>query len=173
MRKLVLTAALVFGLTNVLQPVLMTSTVEAASVKTFKDIEGHWARSGVEALVATGAIHGYEDGTFRPQATITRAEFSKILSVLMKASSNDLAFPAMKGHWAASSVNGLKAKGVIVPSEYPNGYNPNRNITRLEMSKMISRGLASENSSWKTILNELENLDFINIPFNDKNVMTV
>lgn len=38
----------------------------------------------------------------------------------------------MKGHWAASHVNGLKDAGVIIPSEYPKGFNPNNVITRLE-----------------------------------------
>ncbi|WP_214484713.1 S-layer homology domain-containing protein, partial [Bacillus sp. SM2101] len=65
-------------------------------------------------------------------------------------------------------INGLVEEGVIVPSEYPDGYNPNLEITRLEMSKMIARGLAKESSQWKEVLTGLEQLDFINLPFTDQ-----
>ncbi|WP_214484976.1 S-layer homology domain-containing protein, partial [Bacillus sp. SM2101] len=65
-------------------------------------------------------------------------------------------------------INGLVEEGVIVPSEYPDGYNPNLEITRLEMSKMIARGLAKESLQWKEVLTGLEQLDFINLPFTDQ-----
>ncbi|MBT2641712.1 S-layer homology domain-containing protein [Bacillus sp. ISL-41] len=145
------------------------STVAAANtVVSFSDLKGHWAQHEIESLVSTGAIGGYADGTFRPQETVTRAQFSKILAGVMEVQSNNLAFSNMKGHWAAPFVNGLEDKGVIIPTDYPSGYNPNEVITRLEMSKMIARGLASENESWNSALTGLKNLDYIKVSFTDK-----
>jgi len=48
---------------------------QGTDVKTqLKDIEGHWAQKYIETLVAKGYIKGYPDETFRPQASIKRAE---------------------------------------------------------------------------------------------------
>lgn len=51
--------------------------------KTFNDIEGHWAQRYIELAATNGWINGYEDGSFRPNADITRAEtFAMINRVL-------------------------------------------------------------------------------------------
>ena len=46
---------------------------------TFTDIDGHWARANIEAMTEAGYLNGYPDGTFRPDAPVTRAEFAKII----------------------------------------------------------------------------------------------
>jgi hypothetical protein len=46
---------------------------------TFSDIQGHWAQEEIQAAIDQGWVDGYPDGTFRPNATITRAEFVKML----------------------------------------------------------------------------------------------
>jgi hypothetical protein len=51
-------------------------------VATFTDIPaGHWAFGYVEAAFRQGIINGYEDGTFRPQNGITRAQVAKVLTL--------------------------------------------------------------------------------------------
>src|SRR5665647_3691703 len=55
----------------------LTSIVTAATVS---DISGHWAQVSIQLLVDKGIINGYEDGTFRPNNPITRAEFCKIIT---------------------------------------------------------------------------------------------
>ena len=51
--------------------------------KTFSDINGHWAQKNIELAAGNGWINGYEDGTFRPNNNITRAEtFAMINRVL-------------------------------------------------------------------------------------------
>lgn len=53
------------------------------NTKTFSDITGHWAQKNIELAVGNGWINGYEDGTFRPNNNITRAEtFAMINRVL-------------------------------------------------------------------------------------------
>lgn len=172
MKKTLVLTAFLLGATTLAQPIVMP-TAEAASVKTFKDIQGHWAQPEIERVVSVGAIDGFADGTFRPQETVTRAQFSKILAGVMGVQSNDLAFSNMKGHWAAPYVNGLEDKGVIIRTDYPSGYNPNEVITRLEMSKMIARGLASESATWNSALSGLKNLDYIKVTYTDKNKLVV
>ena len=45
----------------------------------FSDLEGHWAKDTVEQLADEGVISGFEDGTFRPDQSVTRAEFTKMI----------------------------------------------------------------------------------------------
>lgn len=51
----------------------------------FSDVEGHWAEKYIQILSAHGAIGGYPDHTFRPDQTITRAEFAKIVSFIINS----------------------------------------------------------------------------------------
>lgn len=54
---------------------MMTSNIAAAS---FSDINGHWAEEVIIWAADNGFISGYEDGTFKPQGYITRAEYYAI-----------------------------------------------------------------------------------------------
>jgi hypothetical protein len=51
----------------------------ALGATKFCDIEGHWAQAAVEGLAEVGLLQGYGDGTFRPQAQITRGQFISLL----------------------------------------------------------------------------------------------
>lgn len=72
----------------------------SASALTFTDIEAsHWAYENVQTLVADGTVSGYEDGSFRPNGTVTRAEFVKMLgksAVTRPRDYNDVS----SVHWA-------------------------------------------------------------------------
>ncbi|WP_264842746.1 S-layer homology domain-containing protein [Caldinitratiruptor microaerophilus] len=48
----------------------------------FRDVQGHWAEASIREAVAAGYVHGYPDGTFRPDAPVTRAE---LLALTVKA----------------------------------------------------------------------------------------
>ena len=53
----------------------------ADETSTFSDVnQDNRYYSAIDALVNSGVINGYEDGTFKPDNTITRAEFATILS---------------------------------------------------------------------------------------------
>ena len=54
-----------------------TVFMPSAQAASFSDLQNHWSFQDVEQLIDHGAVGGYPDGTFRPDATITRAEFSK------------------------------------------------------------------------------------------------
>lgn len=65
---------------------LMAFNAPAFANIKLSDIPTHWAKADVERSVQLGFINGYEDGTFRPDNTITRAEFTSALVGAMKYS---------------------------------------------------------------------------------------
>ncbi|UKS25922.1 S-layer homology domain-containing protein [Paenibacillus sp. HWE-109] len=106
----------------------------------FRDTASHWADSTVSIFVKLGVVNGYADGSFRPNASITRAEFAtilaKVFNLTTSGSGNKLSDAS--GHWAESSINALTANGII--SGYEDGtFKPNREITRAEIISMISK----------------------------------
>ncbi len=70
----------------------------------------HWAFTYIADLADRGVINGYEDGSFKPERTVTRAEWSKIMVDAAGVQSNDNAvyFTDMKNHWANKYVNSAK-----------------------------------------------------------------
>jgi len=106
----------------------------------FKDMGNHWSDVTVGKLIDIGVIDGYEDGTFKPNDKVTRAEFSKMVftsAKLEKIEGNS--FTDTSNHWAKDYINTLVEIGGIDKTEYGDNYNPNKNITRLEMAKMVVR----------------------------------
>ena len=105
----------------------------------FTDIgEKRWSNIAISTLYNSGIINGYEDGTFRPEQPITRAEFATIASRFdkLEESNKDL-FTDVKGHWARTYINSSAIKGWI--KGYPDKtFNPNKNITRAEAMTLIN-----------------------------------
>ena len=96
------------------------------------DINGHWAQKTIEELVATGAISGYPDGTFKPDQTITRAEFATILVKAWELDSDSgKVFADTSKHWAKDSIAIAAAHG-IVQGYSDSTFGPNDNITRTD-----------------------------------------
>lgn len=118
-----------------------SSANRAAYATEFSDITGHWASSDIMALTSKGLIGGYPDGTFRPDAIITRAEFSALLVRALKLPErSDSAFPDTVGHWAAGSL--ATARMYRVANGYPDGRaHPDEPLTRAEMAVMLSNAL--------------------------------
>jgi len=126
----------------------------------FSDMGNHWANVTVGKLVELGILDGYGDGTFRPNNTITRGEFSKVVRTSLKL---DLvkgnSFDDTNNHWAKNEIHTLVQNGIIIKSEYGDNYEPNKNITRIEMAKMIVRAVglderAKELAGQKTKFND-------------------
>ena len=62
---------------------MLVSLLLPASALAASDVEGHWAEAVIESWVDAGKAGGYADGTFRPNAPVTRAEFSVLLARAM------------------------------------------------------------------------------------------
>lgn len=99
----------------------------------------HRAINEIIKATSIGLINGYEDGTFRPEATITKAEFIKLAIVLATNRNFDFdAIPTTIDHWAASYVAVAEMQKVVDVGQY-NVYNLNEPITRLEMICILSK----------------------------------
>lgn len=108
--------------------------------KTFSDTASHWGASTITKAVKLRIIDGYEDGTFRPNAAVTRAEFAALIvrAFGLTASSGTTAFQDTSSNWAAGYIDTLAAKGVV--TGYPDGsFKPNASISRAEMATILSR----------------------------------
>ena len=98
-----------------------------------------WYNSAVSTLSNAGILDGYEDGTFRPDGNITRAEFATITARFLEASyDGGNCFPDIDGHWAAEYINEAANAGIV--DGYEDGtFRPQQNITRAEAVTMVNR----------------------------------
>lgn len=111
---------------------------------SFTDIEGHWAKSAILSAVGMKLVSGYPDGTFKPNAAITRAEFTIMLANALKlegaGSATAFTDEAKIGGWAKQAIANAVEAGIV--SGYADGsIRPNARITRAEMASMIARAL--------------------------------
>lgn len=110
----------------------------------FTDVaSGAWYNNAVSTLTRAGILDGYEDGSFRPNASITRAEFTKIAVSFFKhaggASSNPFN-DVPDSAWYAEFVKAAAELGLI--DGYEDGtFRPNAPITRAEACTIVSRTL--------------------------------
>ena len=177
------------GLCGLLAAVLMVPAGLAAPVsgeKGLSDLEGHWAQKEVEAAVASGWVDGYPDGSFKPEKSITRAEFTKMLldAIHLTPDSETVAWMKenaltediwgnpteytpklydMSGHWLTSQgwLDAALYSGMVVPDDY-NGKNfrPEKAIARYEIALMTDRALGLVYPASQPVEGEL--------PFTDK-----
>lgn len=123
-------------LTLLLPPAILPVIAQPAP----SDISGHWAESTILKLVEKNFISGYPDGTFKPNNTITRAEFVKILTLVMgitPATGGESAFSDVStSDWFFGFVAAAVEKGII--GGYPDGtFRPNDPITREQAAKIV------------------------------------
>ena len=125
---------------------LRKPTAEEAQQKEYflTDYRGYWAQSVIDKAVTEGWVNGYSDDTFRPKNSITRGEFVTVLgraagvdtSLYEGTAFEDVAessFCAAYVQWAAENE---------IVSGYEDGnFYPNRNITREQIAKIMTRFL--------------------------------
>ena len=101
--------------------------------------EDDWYNNAVSTLTNAGIIDGYEDGTFKPNGNITRAEFATIAVRFFEATyEGENLFPDIAGHWAQDYINEAANAGIV--DGYPDGtFGPQKLITRAEAMTMVNR----------------------------------
>ncbi|MFC5650341.1 asparaginase domain-containing protein [Paenibacillus solisilvae] len=109
-----------------------------------KDIAGHWAMSSIEKAVASGIIRGYTDGTFKPNQSLTRVEFTVMLMNALKLQGDgaSLTFKDSNqiGKWAVNGISQAVKAGIV--SGYTDGtFKPNTPISRSEMAVIIAKAM--------------------------------
>ncbi len=119
---------------------------------SYSDIkDGAWCCRAVATLTNAGVINGYTDGTFRPNAPITRAELATIIARFAKLDVNTKTFSDITGHWAQKNIELAVGNGWI--NGYEDGtFRPNNNITRAETFAMINRVLDRQTESVSDLL---------------------
>lgn len=109
---------------------------------TFKDVSSsHWAYIEITSLSNQGVIAGYDDRTFRPSATVTRAQAAKFLAMSLNLKPSATFTPKFKdvtpSHWAYDYISPLAERGIFANTD---AFHPNAPITRAQMAKIISKG---------------------------------
>lgn len=122
--------------------------VNVLGVTKFSDIRGHWAEKYINEAVSQGIIKGYQDGTFKPDNAVTRAEFISMVNRALKCtgttsiSFNDVPY----SEWYYSDISKAVAATYVAGYE-DNTFKPDSPISRQEVSVMISRFVPTYNYS--------------------------
>lgn len=130
-------------LSLVLAIMMVVSMTTVAFATTFEDVTNADQAQAVEALVALGIVNGYEDGTYKPEKVVTRAEMAKMLIVALgyESIANDTpAFTDAQNHWAKGFIALASDLGVV--NGRGNGiFDPDATVTYQEASVMMLRAL--------------------------------
>lgn len=111
------------------------------SYTELSDIQSHWAKAAIERLIQMGAIHGYGDATFKPDHTITRAEFLKLALASATAGAGTariVTAESLSNHWAEGIFKTAREKGILESGEIPET-SWDAPITRYEMIRILTR----------------------------------
>ena len=124
---------------------MLTDESRTANWKTtnsYKDVPATlWCNNAISTLSNAGIIKGYDDGTFRPNAPITRAEFATMAVRFFesKYNGNDK-FSDIATSWARQYINAASEAGII--KGYTDGtFRPAKLITRAEAVTIMNRAL--------------------------------
>ncbi|WP_458124497.1 InlB B-repeat-containing protein [Paenibacillus sp. Z3-2] len=107
----------------------------------FSDVDRHWAEDFIQEAVREGIVSGFSDGSFKPNASVTRAEFTVMLMNTLKTEYTEAAITftdhAKIGTWAESAVARAVQAGFI-QGDTKGAFRPNDAITRAEMAVLVA-----------------------------------
>lgn len=143
-------------LSLVLVIAMVLSSMSFAFAAKFEDIADTDYAKAIEALSALGVVTGYEDGTYRPEKVVTRAEMAKLIveilgygNLVAGSKSN---FTDTQGHWADAWIALAAGKGLVVGTG-DGKFTPDRTVSYDEAITMVVRALGYTDAS-----NELKNM---------------
>ncbi|MBU5668602.1 S-layer homology domain-containing protein [Peptoniphilus sp. MSJ-1] len=113
---------------------ILTNSVFARS---FRDLRGHWSESSVDFITERNIMAGYEDGSFRPNENMTRAQFYSVVNNLAGLDKTyTVTFSDVStSDWFYNDVAKAIKAGYITPTT--GRLNPNREITREEVAEIL------------------------------------
>lgn len=103
----------------------------ATCFASFSDVQEHWCEKMIGEFEESGFVQGYDDGTFRPDNDITKAEFCKVVNSYMGYD--------VSGDWQSANVDMAKEKGYLVVD------NADDKITREEAFVALSKVMKLDN----------------------------
>lgn len=133
------------GMVSFLGLGLTVQSFEPALAQTqFTDVENHWAQACILELKNRRILNGYPDGSFRPNAPVTRAEFASLLMAAF-ADRESVREPIQfidipTDFWAANAIRDAYAKAFL--SGYAGRmFNPSQNIPKVQVVVALTAGL--------------------------------
>jgi len=114
----------------------------------YPDAREHWAAGSILALTLRRVLDGYPDGQFRPDGSVTRAEWVKML---VEARGLEPEPPDAQqfadlppDHWASGYVNVAIRARILVPSDYGHCLGPSAGVSRREAAMLLVRAFGME-----------------------------
>ncbi|MBE1444883.1 S-layer homology domain-containing protein [Paenibacillus sp. OAS669] len=122
----------------------LTENVNVNDALAYNDVqESHWAANYIKIATKHGYFSGFEDGSFRPEAQVSRGELASVMARFLKlsvASPTEYHFQDTEGHWAANAIEQLY-RGKFLAGYQDGSFKPNDSIRRVEAVTMINRML--------------------------------
>lgn len=122
------------------------------TVRSFTDTAGHWAQESISRMAARGITAGYADGSFRPEALVTRNEIAAMLARLLgpepaatqdvQMISDSFADAGDIPGWALNDVAVALREGLVSGYPQPDGslcFAGDRTVNRAELSALLAR----------------------------------
>ncbi len=121
----------------------MPGRTAAQTQARFADVDGLWANRCINSLAQRRIINGYPDGSFRPNAPVTRAEFATLLGAAFSRGGGQASrnySDVSRSNWAYPAIQAAAQAGFL--SGYPDGtFQPNQNIPRAQVLVALANGL--------------------------------
>jgi hypothetical protein len=138
--------------------IILLVTMQTVAMAYISDIDGHWARDSIAEFISKGIISGYSDGTFKPDAFITRAELCTMaIKALNIDGDSKVMFKDTKKHWAKDYISKAYYKGII--KGYPDGsFKPDNYITREELASIISNIYTNKDVKYNDEIKDSNNI---------------
>ena len=119
-----------------------------ASAADFTDADSIKNNEAVDTMVALNIINGKDDGSFAPEATVTRAEMAKMITIMLNggsepaltASASNAKFTDIGGHWAQKYIEYCVSQNVIA-GRGDGTFAPDATVTGTEAAKMALTAL--------------------------------
>lgn len=128
---------------------------------SFSDVSaGAWYATEVNTLVELDVLSGYEDGTFRPNNAVTRAEFvTAVCKCFDLTDGADSGFSDVSG-WASGYINAAVERGWIVGMG-DGTFQPNANLTRAQVTPILNKALERTGSGFAA---DAGTQEFVDVP---------
>ena len=138
-----------------------TMPTDEPKTDEFGDMANHWAREYAVKLLNRGIINGFPDGNFRPDQSITRAEFAKmvVLALGLHANGADLYPDVISDSWYYSFVAAATEVGLI--NGDGNGFLPDHMIARQDAATILARAMEYKNKELPEFDPEFRDSEYI------------
>lgn len=132
------------ALTPIISNLIKPAPVVAQNTKKFDDVpNNYWAKNYIDALANRGIINGFPDGTFRPNAPVTRTEYATMVTAALSKSQDNPPInfvDVSPNFWGYSAIKDATQMGFL--SGYPGRiFEPNQNIPREQVLVSLTNGL--------------------------------